>query len=147
MVSPQTKMIVSYITVPWTEYELVPVGVYEAEIIEVEEVDSPFRENEQLFQLHFRLNYQNSQGEPVVMKRLISEKLNAKSKLFELVGAFDGKKPSKESYPGGIDDSFLLGKKCKIVIRHTDSQTGNTWAKIDSFLPLDKKDKAGEENI
>ena len=57
MVSPQTKMIVSYITVPWTEYELVPVGVYEAEIIEVEEVDSPFRENEQLFQLHFRLSY------------------------------------------------------------------------------------------
>ncbi len=122
--------------VPWTEYELVPVGVYDAEIIKVEEIDSPFRENEQLFQFHFRLDYQDGQGKQVVMKRLISEKLNAKSKLFELVSATDGEKPSKESYPKGISIPSLEGNKCRVVIGHTQSQTGNVWARIETFLPL-----------
>ncbi len=128
-------------TINWTEYELVPVGIYEAEIIEVEEIESPFREGELLFQMHFRIGYKNSQGEPVIMKRLISEKLNSKSKLFELASAIDGKKPTKESYPEGMTVSSLEGKKCRAVIQHTESQNGSTWAKIESFLPSEDKDK------
>jgi len=125
--------------VPWTEYELVPVGVYDAEILKIEEMDSPFREDEQLFQFHFKLDYKDSQGNQFVMKRLISEKLSAKSKLFELVNAIDGKKPSKESHPKGIIISSLEGSKCRVVISHTQSQTGNVWARVETFLPLESQ--------
>ena len=120
----------------WTEIELVPAGVYEAEIVEVEEVNNPFEEGESQLRLHFALDYKDRQGKPVVIKRFISKKLNAKSKLFELVGAIDGKNPSKESYPEGIDPSSLKGKRCKVVIKHTDSKDGSTWARAESFLPL-----------
>jgi len=73
------------------------------------------------------------------MKRLISEKLSAKSKLFELVNAIDGKKPSKESHPKGIIISSLEGSKCRVVISHTQSQTGNVWARVETFLPLESQ--------
>ena len=72
-------------TIEWSEFELIPVGLYDAEIIKIEKEESPFEEGKVQLQIHFKLNHKNSQGEDTVVRRMLSRTLNPKSKFFELV--------------------------------------------------------------
>ena len=125
-------------TIEWSEFELIPVGLYDAEIIKIEKEESPFEEGKVQLQIHFKLNHKNSQGEDTVVRRMLSRTLNPKSKFFELVSAVNGESPSKEKYPNGITVSDLSGKSCKVIIKNQKSKNGNTYSKIDTFLPLAK---------
>jgi len=125
-------------TIEWSEFELIPVGLYDAEIIKIEKEESPFEEGKVQLQIHFKLNHKNSRGEDAVVRRMLSRTLNPKSKFFELVSAVNGESPSKEKYPNGITISDLLGKSCKVIIKNQKSKNGNTYSKIDTFLPLTK---------
>lgn len=129
--------------VGWSQYEPVPVGLYEAEITKIEETENPFKKGEFQYLVYFKLNYRNAQGEEVVISRMISKRLSPKSKLFEVLTAIDGKKPTKASYPEGIRISGLIGKKCRVTIRNQESKEGNTYSKIDVFLPLEDEGKKG----
>jgi len=125
-------------TIEWTEFELIPVGLYNAEIIKIEKEESPFEEGKVQLQIHFKIDHKNSQGEDAVVRRMLSRTLNPKSKFFELVSAVNGEIPSKEKYPNGITISDLSGKSCKVIIKNQKSKNGNTYSKIDTFLPLTK---------
>lgn len=122
--------------VSWTEYELTPEGIYEAEIVKVEEATSEFGE---IYQFYFKLNCKNSRGEEIEISRPISKKLSPKSKLYELVAALDGKKPTREDYPDGVTVAELIGKKCRVMIRNIETDSG-TFSRIQTFLTLNKKE-------
>lgn len=122
--------------VNWSSYENVPDGLYEAEITRVEKTTSEFGD---VYQVHFRINYQNGQGEQAEIMRPVSPKLSPKSKLYELVGALDGKKPNKTDYPEGIVVGELIGKKCRVMVKNVETDQG-TFSRIETFLAITKQE-------
>ena len=140
-----TEQIEDNETIEWSEFELIPEGLYNAEIVKIEKEDSPFEKGKVQLQIHFKIEHKNSQGENAVVRRMLSRTLNPKSKFFELVSAVNGESPSKEKYPNGITVSDLLGKSCKVVIKNRKSRNGNVYSRIDTFVQSEKKgEKEGQ---
>lgn len=121
------------IVISKSSFELHPEGFYEAEVVEIEQEDSEYGPR---IKMIVETNEKTEDGtENLGIWHYCSAKLSKKSKLTKTVTGILGCKYAE--LPDDFDISTLEGKKCKITVEHSESSSGNQYAKIVSFLPYE----------
>ena len=118
----------------WSEYIVVPEDTYEAEVVDVQTVENPFKDGEQQSQFKFKLHLDGTDDEVYVLKS-VSPKLSSKSNFYALCEAIFREKPTQNKFPEGIDDKDLVGCKVRLLIKHRDGSDGRKYMNIATFLP------------
>jgi hypothetical protein len=113
-------------------FEKHPEGFFEAKVVSIEQEESEYGPR---IKMILETDQIGENGQNLNIWHYCSEKLSKKSKLAQTVTGILGCKFDE------LDDDFdleiLLGKRTKIIVKHADSQsTGNQFAKIESFLPV-----------
>ncbi len=113
-------------------FEMHPEGFFEAEVVSIEQEESEYGSRIKMILETDRIG---ENGSPLNIWHYCSPKLSKKSKLAQTVTGILGCKFDE------LDDDFdlesLIGKQTRITVKHTESQsTGNQFAKIESFLPM-----------
>lgn len=88
-----------------------------------------------------------SDGKPFVISKTYTHTLNERGNLYADLNAWRGKKFTAEELEG-FDLRKILGAYCQIQVLHTESDSGKTYANVNTILPY-KGDKpaAINENI
>lgn len=113
-------------------FEVHPEGFYTAEVVDIESEESEYGPRIKMILETDRIG---ENGQKLNIWHYCSPKLSKKSKLAQTVTGILGCKFDE------LDDDFnletLVGKKTKVIVKHAESQsTGNPFAKIESFLPV-----------
>jgi len=112
-------------------FELHPEGFFEAEVVSIEQEDSDYGPR---IKMILETDQIGENGQNLNIWHYCSPKLSKKSKLAQTVTGILGCKFDE------LDDDFdlesLIGQQTQITVKHADSQSGNQFAKIESFLPV-----------
>ena len=112
-------------------FEMHPEGFFEAEVVDIESEESEYGPR---IKMVLETDQIGEDGQNLNIWHYCSTKLSKKSKLAQTVTGIMGCKFDE------LDDDFdletLVGKKTKVIVKHVESQNGNQFAKIESFLPV-----------
>ena len=120
------------ITIPQTQYEVLPVGEYPAIVADVEEVEGKFGP-----QLKFTFNLI---GEHVgtLMTGWCSRSFNTKSKLYSWTQAIFGGADIPQEW--AFDSDKILKRKVVLVLIKRKGENDSEFNKIDQLLPYKGKE-------
>ena len=114
-----------------SKFEMHPEGFFEAEVVDIESEESEYGPR---IKMILETDQVGENGLNLNIWHYCSPKLSKKSKLAQTVIGILGCKFDE------LDDDFdlesLIGNKTKITVKHTESQSGNQFARIESFLPV-----------
>lgn len=117
-------------------------GMYEAAIVDVEEVDNPFEDDKTQLQFTFEVpGYENEDGTTAQRRAWANPVWNSKSKLWGWVTAIRGEEPAKGE---PFRTSTLVGQKCRIVLNTGKKQDGTTIIKLTDVLGPEKAKAASK---
>jgi|TARA_Y100000310_G_scaffold324092_1_gene385526 hypothetical protein len=109
--------------------DLHPEGFFTAELIEYVEAPSIFSDDPE-----WRFNFKTDAESNPYVTHYTDKVLKQEKKLGVMAVALSGKEYKDIKSEGGLDLDELLGKKCRVIIKHQVSQKGRTYAKIDGFI-------------
>ncbi len=114
-----------------SDYEPMDIGSYEAVFTRYEEDEMEFGP---VYKLHFKIT-NDKEYEGKELSRLVSQKFNPKSNLFQTVQGLLGRpvRPGEE-----IDLDDLIGRPCVLNIGHNVKERG-IFEQIDGVNPARKK--------
>jgi len=81
-------------------------------------------------------------GTPMRVFKSCSFKLTPKSALMGIIRDILGRPLTKEEQVG-FDLESLIGKPVRLVIKHKQSATGNTYSVVDTIIHVDEEESAG----
>jgi hypothetical protein len=117
-----------------TTFELHPEGFFKAEVVDVQQEESEYGPRIKMVLETDRIG---ENGQNLNIWHYCSPKLSKKSKLAQTVTGILGCKFDE------LDDDFdletLIGLRTQITVKHTESQSGNQFAKIESFLTTNQQ--------
>lgn len=113
-------------------FELHPEGFFNAKVISLESEDSEYGPR---IKMILETDQVSENGKKLGIWHYCSQKLSPKSKLAETICGILGRKFDQ------LDNDFelesLIGRQTRITVKHVESsQSGNQFAKIESFLPV-----------
>lgn len=113
-------------------FETHPEGFFTAKVVDIESEESEYGPQIKMVLETDRIG---ENGKPLNIWHYCSSKLSKKSKLAQTITGILGCKFDE------VDDDFdlesLIGKQTRIIVKHAEAQsTGNQFAKIESFLPV-----------
>lgn len=126
-----------------SSFELHPEGFYEAEIKDIQEEDSQYGPRAK-FVIETDEKAENGEDKLAIW-HYCSMKLSPKSKLSKTVTGILG--IDYAELPENFDLESLKETKCQITVKHTESQSGKEYAKIESFLPVNGKSELSDKMI
>jgi len=110
------------------EPELVPDGVYPAQLTAVKEFENSYGPR-----LGFEFTLGGSaQGQTVM--RSTTPKLTAKSKLAELLRGLAGRDIDQTDLACGFDVESLVGTDCQVIIRHSQGKNGKRYSIVEGVF-------------
>ena len=109
--------------------ELHAEGIFTAELVEYLEVSSLFSDEPE-----WRFNFKTDSNGGGHVLHYTDRVLKREKKLGLMAVALLEKSYDDIKSSGGFDMDDLVGKKCKVNIKHQVSQKGRTYAKIESFI-------------
>lgn len=115
------------------EFELCPVGLHRAKVKEITQLTHDAWG--QRVKLVFETNVVGEEGENLIVFNEASLKLSPKSKLTSIVEGILGRPVTPDERKNGFDVLSLLGKTCKVSVKHKFSQAGNEYAYVDAIIP------------
>lgn len=116
------------------KWKLCPEGAHKANVAKVE-----LRHHEQWgerVRYTFELAEEMVQddGSPTRVFCECSNTLTPKSKLRQIFETLTGHKLSNEQAMEGVDVEGLVGLPCTVIVKHQESQNGNTYARVETVL-------------
>lgn len=114
------------------EFELCPVGLHRAQVKEITQFTHDAWGKR--VKLTFKTDVIGEEGDNLIVFDEASLKLSPKSKLTSIVEGILGHPVTPEERKNGFDVLSLLGKNCKISVKHKFSQAGNEYAFVDAVI-------------
>lgn len=114
------------------EFELCPVGLHRAQVKEITQFTHDAWGERVKFT--FETDVIGEEGDNLIVFNEASLKLSPISKLTSIVEGILGCPVTPEERKNGFDVLSLLGKTCKISVKHKFSQAGNEYAFVDAVI-------------
>jgi hypothetical protein len=109
--------------------DLHPEGFFTAEMVEYLEAASIFSDEPE-----WRFNFKTDSESNPYVTHFTDKVLKQEKKLGVMAVALLGRTYDDIRSNGGFDMDELLGRKCRVIIKHQVSQKGRTYAKIAQFV-------------
>lgn len=117
--------------------DLPPEGVYPATVASIDK-DTHDEYGEQIRFSFDLLDHFQEDGNPTRVFRTCSYNFSPQSALTGVVQDTLGRSLSADEAFGGFDLETLVDFKVQVVVKHKDSAAGNTYAKVDTIIHMDK---------
>ena len=112
-----------------------PVGTHHAVLKDVEdlgEMETQYGIKEKVL-----LEWEVTVDEEIfTVKRRYNRTLHPKADLSKDLTSWIGRDPARDA-PEGFDLETMIGKASRLVVGHTEDSQGQTWARVQSVLPLE----------
>ncbi len=116
--------------------EIPPEGVHQASVSKIQAIDEG--NYDPAFRFVFELkDVCQEDGSPHLVFRSCNRKLTPQAALTGVVEGILGRALTAAEAEGGFDLETLVGYLVKVVVKHRESKTGNTYATIESVVHLE----------